>query len=545
MLSFLGHLKLGHRLWLNVGLATLAMAATLLVVLMQFRDSQMAERQQETRELVETAFAVIEHHGRLVESGALGQDEAKAQAASIISSLRYGETGYFWINDTTPTMVMHPHKPQLNGKNLTESTDPNGKHLFVSFVEASRASQAGAFVDYAWPKPGSSEAVEKISFVKLYKPWDWIVGTGIYIDDISAAFWRRATVLGAVVAGITALLLLVSVMVQRSIVIPILKLQNAVCVVAQQGDLSVRAEITQGGELGTMGRHFDGMLGRLQQFVAEVGDAVGTLASASTELATITEQTKGSIGTQRGQTTHIATAMTEMSATVTEIAANAASTAEATRDADSQVVKGTAVVGEATRSIEKLSDGIEQASGVIRQLERDSLDIGKVLEVIQGIAEQTNLLALNAAIEAARAGEQGRGFAVVADEVRGLAKRTQESTSEIQEMIQTLQSRTQSAVSAMDHGREQATSSVGRAQDAVTSLGLITESVARIKDMSTQIATASEEQSVVAEDVNQGMVQIDAISAETMVGATQIAEASRSLAEVAERLHAVSAQFRG
>lgn len=544
MSSFLGHLKLAYRLWLNVGFATLAIAATLLVVLMQFRDTQMVERQQETRELVETAFAVIEHHGRLADSGALGQDEAKSQAASIISSLSYGDAGYFWINDTSPTMVMHPHKPQLNGTNLAETTDPNGKHLFVSFVEAARAAPTGGFVDYAWPKPGSSEAVAKISFVKLYKPWNWIVGTGAYVDDISTAFWRRAIVLGAVVAGITALLLFVSMMVQRSILAPIRKLEHAVCVVAEHGDLSVRAGITQGAELGAMGRHFDAMLERLQQFVVEVGDAVGTLASASTELAAITEQTKGSIGTQRGQTTHIATAMTEMSATVTEIAANAASTAEATRDADSQVVKGTAVVGEATRSIEKLADGIEQASGVIRQLEQDSLDIGKVLEVIQGIAEQTNLLALNAAIEAARAGEQGRGFAVVADEVRGLAKRTQVSTSEIQEMIQTLQNRTQSAVSAMDQGREQATSSVTRAQDAVTSLGFITESVARIKDMSTQIATASEEQSVVAEDVNQGMVQIDAISAETMVGATQIAEASRSLAELAERLHTVSAQFR-
>ena len=541
----LGRLKVGQRLWISVGLAVGAIALVLLLVLVQFRDSQMAQRQAEIRGLVETAYAIIEHHGRLASAATLSPDEAKTQSAAVIRSLGYGESGYFWINDTAPTMVMHPHKPELNGKNLAESKDPNGKRLFVSFVETAKAKPEGGIVEYVWPKPGSSDPVQKISYVKLYGPWGWVIGTGVYVDDINAAFWRKTAILGVIVAGIAMLLVLVSMVVQRSILAPIRKLEHAVCVVAEHGDLTIRADIDQRGELGSMGYHFDGMLERLQQFVSEVGEAAGTLASASTELSVITEQTQGSVETQRSQTTHVATAMTEMSATVSEIAGSAASTADAARDADARVSDGAAVVSDASRTIERLAVDVQQMGNVISELEQDSAQIGKVLEVIQSIAEQTNLLALNAAIEAARAGEQGRGFAVVADEVRGLAKRTQKSTSEIQEMIQTLQGRAHAAVSAMDNGQKQAEMSVQRAQAAVASLGLITDSVARISDMSTQIATASEEQSAVAEDVNHSMIQIDQSASETMSSATEIASASRSLAELAERLRTVSSQLRG
>lgn len=545
MQLILGRLKIRQRLWLNVGLAIAAIALVLLVVLIQFRDGQLMQRQLEMRALVESAFGVIDHHGKLADAGTLSVDEAKLRAAAVIESLRYGEAGYFWINDAGPSMVMHPHTPELNGQDLTHLTDPNGKRLFVSFVETAEANAEGGIVEFGWPKPGEHSAVPKISYVKLYRPWGWIVGTGVYVDDIDAAFWRQATTLGAVVAGTSVVLLLVATVVGRSILTPIRKLQHAVEEVAVRGDLSVRANIVQGGELGAMGRHFNDMLEHLQQFVHQVGSAVNEVASASTELATITEQMQRSVKIELGQTTHVATAMNEMSATVKEIAADAVVTADATRDADGQVMHGTNVVNGVTETIGQLAEEVRQAGGVIGKLAEDSQAIDKVLDVIRGIAEQTNLLALNAAIEAARAGEQGRGFAVVADEVRGLAQRTQESTSEIQQMILTLQERTEAAVSVMNAGQEQAVLSKTREQDAVDSLASIADSVARIKDMSVHIATASEQQSVVAEDVNQSIIKIDTIATQTMTGATEIAMASRSLAKLAERMRMVSNQFHG
>lgn len=545
MSDILGRLSVRNRLWIVVGSAVLAILLIAVNALVQNRDMQMEQRQLEMRGLVESAYGVIEYFGKLANTGAMDVDQAKAQALAIVRGQRYGTQGYFWINDTKPHMVMHPHKPALDGKDLSKTQDPNGKQLFVEFVDVAMADPAGGIVSYHWPKPGRTEPAAKISFVKRYAPWNWIIGSGVYVDDIDAVFWRNTMWLSIIVAGASMVLLLIAALVQRSLLIPIRKLEETVCNVAKLGDLTARTGIRQGGELGAMGRYVDDMLEKLQYFAAEVGTTVDGVATAATELSTITDQTRVRVAAQRDQTTRVAAAMTEMSATVGEIANSAGDTADATNDANAQVETGTAVVHETTSRIQGLAAEIDKAGEVIGLLQQDSHAIGKVLEVIQGIAEQTNLLALNAAIEAARAGEQGRGFAVVADEVRGLAQRTQQSTSEIQQMIQTLQGRAHAAVSAMAIGKESASRSVDDAGNAVTSLAAISEAVSRIKAMSAHIASASEQQRSATEEINQSVSAIDAVSSETVAGAGETAEASRSLAQMAEHLRTVSAQFRG
>ncbi len=272
-------------------------------------------------------------------------------------------------------------------------------------------------------------------------------------------------------------------------------------------------------------------------------DATGNLSNVAASAAAATEQTSAMMKQQTLEVEQVATAINEMSATVKEVAENAAQSAEATRIADEEVIGGQQVVEQTTSQINQLAQEVEQAVAVINTLAEDSQQIGSVVDVIRGIAEQTNLLALNAAIEAARAGEQGRGFAVVADEVRTLAGRTQTSTEEIQDMVSRLQHSASNAVSVMKQGQELASTGAEQAQQAGASLQRILDAVNAITDMSAQIATAAEEQSAVTEEINKNIVNIDTASSETMVASEVSKEANENLAKSIEELNTMARQF--
>ncbi len=261
-------------------------------------------------------------------------------------------------------------------------------------------------------------------------------------------------------------------------------------------------------------------------------------------LSAISVQTGNGIRAQQSGTDQVATAVCEMVATIKEVARNTAQAADAAREADAQTKSGDLVVKQAIDVIEVLAKDVDRASQVISKLSDDSQNIGMVLNVIRGIAEQTNLLALNAAIEAARAGEQGRGFAVVADEVRMLASRTNQSTQEIQKMIEQLQAGAKEAVQVMERGGTQARTSVQEATKAGTSLSSIANSVANITDMSTQIAVAIEQQSMVAEEISRNIITISQINTQTSDGAGQTEDASAELARLAIHLQNVVSQFK-
>jgi methyl-accepting chemotaxis protein len=261
-------------------------------------------------------------------------------------------------------------------------------------------------------------------------------------------------------------------------------------------------------------------------------------------MAAVTEQTSAGVSNQKQETEMVASAITEMTATVQEVASNAEGASRAAADADNEAKEGNQVVNSTVQAITALAREIEDSSAVIEKLKGDSENIGTVLDVIKGIAEQTNLLALNAAIEAARAGEQGRGFAVVADEVRTLAQRTQQSTAEIEGLIDALQGGAEQAVSVMTQSRDRAGATVEKAQHAGQSLSSITQAVETILQMNTQIATASEEQSAVSEEIQRNVVNIQTISEETSMGAEQTSSASAELARLGEQLQALVGQFK-
>lgn len=311
-----------------------------------------------------------------------------------------------------------------------------------------------------------------------------------------------------------------------------------------EGDLTRRMTINGEDELDHLAEAFNQFVERIQNVVAQVAGSTSQLAAAAEELSATSEETSRYVSNQQSETEQVAAAMNEMSATVQEVAKNANDAASGAQAADGASKKGQEVVRNTIRAITQLADEVERTAGVIQEVESNSEEIGRVLEVISGISEQTNLLALNAAIEAARAGEQGRGFAVVADEVRSLARRTQESTKEIRSMIERLQSGSKSAVDAMAVGRERAQAGVSQAEEAGQALDEITVSVTRISDMNTMIASAAEEQSSVAEEINRNIANISNATDQTASGASQTFTASDELARLSADLQSLVNQFK-
>ncbi len=543
MLS-LRNLSISQKLWLLTLLTAVGLVTTTLIALEEYHSGLMQEKESQTRALVETAYSIASDLQAQVSKGELTTEQAQQQAKAEIKALRYNETNYFWINDLDARIVMHPIKPQLDGKDLSTFTDPNGKKIFVEFAAVAKRDGQGT-VPYLWPKPGSETPVKKISFVKGFKPWGWVIGTGIWVDDVEASFWSHALTLGIAAFAILALLLALAITITRSIVVPLRHTTAALDDIATgEGDLTRRLNEDGKDEIAKLSIAFNRFSEKIQQIIIQVSQVSTQLATAAEELSSTTSQTHQSISQQQTETQQVATAVTEMAATVKEIAESAEGAASSARAADEQAAKGKQVVVDVTDAINSLANEMNSASDVINLLAKESESIGSVSDTIRGIAEQTSLLALNAAIEAARAGEQGRGFAVVADEVRTLASRTQQATTEIRDMIERLQSGTQNAVDVIHRSGETTTATVEKAQGAAEALDQIVSSVELISDRNTQIANASEEQSAVAIEIDRSVVQISQLAEHSAVASEQVTQATAELSQLGETLQEMISQFK-
>ena len=349
--------------------------------------------------------------------------------------------------------------------------------------------------------------------------------------------------LALLVFATVATLVLFNWFTNRFIIRPIKDLSEEIERFAS-GDFTREIEVNSRDELGILAEKMNHAQKKLGSVISEVMEAAGHLSVSSSSMKQAANATSEGLAQQTTETEQVATAINEMSATVQEVARNTDAAANLATEADEHSTEGSNVVMQTVSAINALASEVENTSMVIQQVESDSENIGQVLQVIREIAEQTNLLALNAAIEAARAGEQGRGFAVVADEVRSLAGRTQQSTEEIKVIIEKLQSGAREAVEAMRSGREQTAASVEQASRAGTALESITQSVTSINDMNTQIASAAEEQSAVADEINRSASNIMQVVEDNVGNVHQVENNSQELMQIAQKLEELMGQFK-
>ncbi|EHS1182073.1 cache domain-containing protein [Vibrio vulnificus] len=508
------------------------------------RDNMMRMKKEELKNYLQMAKSAVQP--------LLDRNASLEEALPTLRLLEYGGSGYVFGYDSKGTRIVVGKSNQGIGENFINMQDQKGNYLIKDLI---KNAKTGEFTTYYFPKPGQSTPLPKLSYSIYIPQWDLTLGTGFYTDDIDAlimqmeesahqALENTLTSIGLFCIVIAILVAIVAVFINRSIMRPLEMFDESIRSFASgDADLTARMEDFSVPEFKQLSRNFNQFVGSLQNIILSVTEVGNDVVSETDNMSRRASEVDRLASGQREETEQVATAMTEMTTTATEISSNANQAAQAARYAEENAHEAQTIVNSAASSVRELAGEVSKANDVISRLEGDVKNISSSLEVIQDIAEQTNLLALNAAIEAARAGEQGRGFAVVADEVRKLASRTQDSTGEIHQMINQLKAASDAAVKAMDASQARGESTVEEANAAAAALLKIIDSIGTIMDMNSLIATATEEQSIVGQEISERIVVISDQSSQSADLANQNRMGSQSLNKKAHQLSDLVGRF--
>jgi methyl-accepting chemotaxis protein len=554
---FLSNLKISLRLLFIVVGTVFGILAIGAFGLYQTRDNMLLDRMEKTRNLIEVAYSTVGDYAAKADAGELSVADAQERAKRALEVMRYDKTNYFFISDMTPRLVMHPFKKNLIGKDMNDTQDGSGKYHWREFAKVAKDVGEG-FVHYDFISPDGKKIRPKISYVKAFKPWGWVLMTGIYIDDINAVFYRNLQIMGVVAAIILAVVVGTSIVIGRGIAKPLSKINETMKRLAE-GDLEMQVpEKDRKDEIGEMAatvqifkdnaiekvrleaeheeekalaeqEKHELMLAMAGDFEASVGGVVNKVASASSDMQRSSEAMNATADRTTSQSAAVAAASEQASNNVQTVAAAAEELSSSIAEISRQVSQASRI---ASGAVKQAQDTNVKVQGLADAANK----IGEVVALITDIADQTNLLALNATIEAARAGDAGKGFAVVASEVKNLANQTAKATEEIGSQIGGIQLATQEAVAAIES---------------------ITKTISEIDEVAAGIASAVEEQGAATQEIARNVEQaaagtqevshnIDGVSQaanDTGAAATMIRTAAEELSNQSDMLRSEVDKF--
>ena len=551
-MNSLRDLRIGTKIYLVSTITILIFVVSLVWLYTDYRHQIYTSVEKKLAASVDTAWGIIDHYSKLVGNGH-SLEEAQELAKNTIKDLRFEGDAYFWINDTQPRMIMHATNPKLDGEDLSNMADPDGVKIFVEMVKATAKTGAGT-VHYQWNKPGHSTPQPKVSFVKKHPGWNWIIGSGVYVDDVAAQVNKVYYTILGIIAGCALISIMLIFLLARSIARPLQATVNQIEEI-EKGRYQHRLNLNRKDEIGKLAAAMDSLTNSFETVILPMLDqlAKGDISFqpvprdesdgpqvALKKVSDNLNETMGTIQNSAKQITAASGQVSDASQALSQGATESAASLEEISSSLNQLSGQTRHNAESASQVNMLSSEAKQGAedgnnkmkamvAAMKDISDAGQNINKIIKVIDEIAFQTNLLALNAAVEAARAGQHGKGFAVVAEEVRNLAARSAKAASETAELIA-------GSVEKTDHG-------AAIAQQTATALEGIFSSVTKVSDLAEEIATASNEQAEGIGQINQGLGQIDQVIQQNTATAEESAAASEELSSQAEELLSMLSRF--